>query len=215
MLPIDLTLAAPNLPQEVAEHAAAAAVCQKAKVLLVADMSARNTEARLWAFDLSDPKKPVLVLRTQVAHGAGSADPKHPGFASRFSNVPDSGMTSLGPYRIGQTYVGDHGKSYRLEGLMQGWNTKAYERDVMLHPSNFVGPGRVANSLGCLAVANDVIPKLDKHFRSLTGAAVWVDGPGVPTPKCDDSERTKDPFELPPEWAVALNTNTNACEAHV
>jgi hypothetical protein len=176
--------ALPNLPPVVAEHAAAAVACAATapRALLIADMSEPNRAPRFWAFDLSDPKRPVLVLQSQVAHGYGS-DPGKTGTATRFSDVEGSGMTSLGLYRVANPYVGKHGPSYRLQGLSAS-NAHAWQRDIMLHPAPYVSPTRVSYSAGCAAVAPSTLAALTAHFGTLTGAELWVDGPGVRAPTC-------------------------------
>jgi hypothetical protein len=200
----------PNLPPVVAEHAAAAVACAATppRALLVADMSEPNRAPRFWAFDLSDPKHPVLVLQSQVAHGYGS-DPNRDGQATQFSDVEGSGMTSLGLYRVAGPYVGKHGPSYRLQGLSAS-NAHASQRDVMLHPAPYVSPARVSYSAGCAAVAPATLSALKVHFGTLTGAALWIDGPGVQAPTCAALE----------PWAVAQASSwsayvpdTKACSA--
>jgi len=177
----------PYLPPTVAEHAAAAVACQAdghaPRAVLVADMSRPDREPRLWAFDLSDPKHPQVVLQAKVEHGYGSSDPKNPEMATRFSDVENSGMTSLGLYRVADAYTGKNGASYRLQGL-SATNAHAWDRDIDLHPSQFVTPTSISHSAGCTAVAAATLVALTRHFGTLTGALMWVDGPGVHAPTC-------------------------------
>ncbi len=177
----DLTAAAPHLDPAVAQRAAVAYTCAtergtRADHLLVADMSQPSTTPRLFAFDLSDPAHPMLIKRTRVAHGAGS-DPAKTGKPVRFGNAPESGETSLGLYRVAESYIGVHGKSYRLDGLTRGFNDTARSRAVVLHPAPYVREeGPVGRSLGCPAISPDDFTHLD-HAGALEGALVWVDGP--------------------------------------
>ncbi|HUB46933.1 MAG TPA: murein L,D-transpeptidase catalytic domain family protein [Acetobacteraceae bacterium] len=184
VLPI-LTHAAPDLPAQVAQHAAIAYACEGAenRLLMVADMSQRNTRPRFWAFDVRNPAQPRLLIESRIEHGAGS-DPDKSGYATRFSNADGSGETSLGLYRLTDPYESPtHGRSYHLRGLTPGWNSNAEARDVEFHPSHFVDTDRVDWSLGCLATPMRVIPALEKAVHSLSGAIVWVDGPrAVPLP---------------------------------
>ncbi|MEM7387349.1 MAG: murein L,D-transpeptidase catalytic domain family protein [Verrucomicrobiota bacterium] len=106
----------------------------------------------------SGPKKYL------VAHGS-----KTGGLMARdFSNTVGSHQSSLGLYRVGQHYLGRHGKSCRLHGLEKGRNDKAFERDIVLHPAWYVdykvikdnilegeGP-RIGRSQGCPAVSHQV-----------------------------------------------------------
>jgi hypothetical protein len=181
LAPIALTDVAPQLNGAVAERAAAAYTCAATHTaptehLIVADMSRPSTDDRLWVFDVSDPKHPVLLARTRVAHGAGS-DPGKTGLAVRFGNAPESGETSLGLYRVAEPYVGVHGKSYRLDGLTNGFNDTARHRAVVLHPAAYVrAQGPVGRSLGCPAISEKDFTNLD-HRGALEDALVWVDGP--------------------------------------
>ena len=168
------------------------------KHLLIADMSQPSLSPRLWALDVSNPKAPTLVLQTQVANGYGS-DPQRTGHATRFSNVENSAMTSLGLYRISEPYIGKYGHSYRLTGL-SSTNSNAWVRDVMFHPAPYVSATHVGPSGGCAAVALNVIPTLDKAWGTLTGAFLYISGPGAPTPHC----AALIPWKLPTYWALAL-----------
>jgi hypothetical protein len=192
----------PHLDPQVARQAVAAAVCHAAgqplKRLLIVDMSQPSLSPRLWALDVSDPQAPTLVLQTQVANGYGS-DPQRTGHATRFSNVENSGMTSLGLYEVGESYIGKYGHGYRLTGL-SSTNSNARVRDVMLHPAPYVSATHVGPSGGCAAVPLNVIPKLDKAWGTLTGAFLYISGPGAPTPHC----AALNPWKLPAYWASAL-----------
>jgi len=170
-------------------------------------MSEPNRAPRLWAVDLSHPRHPTLVLQSRVAHGYGS-DPRRTGMATRFSDVEGSGMTSLGLYQVGQAYVGKHGHSYRLAGLSAS-NAHAYEREIMLHPADYVSPTRVSYSAGCAAVSPATLVALDHRFGSMTGALLWIDGPGVQAPTCAALGKPW-PVTLPP-WSS--DGSLKACTA--
>ncbi|QWT22494.1 murein L,D-transpeptidase catalytic domain family protein [Bacillus sp. NP157] len=200
----------PDLPPAIARQAWASAVCGALGFppthLLVADMSQPSLAPRLWVLDLSDPANPVLVLQTQVAHGFGS-DPKRDGHATQFSDLEGSGMTSLGLYRIGAAYIGAHGRSYRLGGLSLT-NAHAFARDVVLHPAAYVLPQHVGHSAGCAAVSAIVLPTLERRWGSLTGAYLYIAGPGLPIPHC--AALNPQPWVLPNEWRRAFATH-DAC----
>ena len=169
---------APSLDASVATRALQAAECalsdgQRVDRLLVVDMGLPSTAKRLWAFDLTD-LKPRLVLHDHVSHGAGS-DPNATGKAQRFSNTPNSNMTSLGLYRVAEAYTGKHGGSRRLDGLTPGFNDKARARAVVMHPASYVGNGRAGRSHGCPAVSPQAMAALEQV--GLTGALLWIDGP--------------------------------------
>jgi hypothetical protein len=176
LLAVALLIAAPRLDPQVAERAATAFTCStetgpSAKRLLIADMSRPSSEQRFWAFDVSDPRHPHVILRTRVAHGSGS-DPANTGVPTTFSNIVDSGMTSLGLYRIAEAYVSDDGRpAFSLDGL-DPTNDNARSRHVVLHPaqSSFVG-----RSLGCPSIDPAAFEKLSKE--RLSGSLLWIDGP--------------------------------------
>ncbi|MBF0544213.1 MAG: murein L,D-transpeptidase catalytic domain family protein [Candidatus Riflebacteria bacterium] len=102
------------------------------------------------------------VVSVRVAHGEGS-DPQDTGFASLFSNVPDSKTSSLGFYLTAEEYNGKHGQSCRLDGL-SSTNSNVRQRGIVIHGANYVEdadvkPGR---SWGCLAVS------MENHSRIVT-----------------------------------------------
>ncbi len=92
-----------------------------------------------------------------VAHGRGS-DPAHTGWLERFSNEPRSNATSAGAYRTGDSYVGAHGHSIRLDGL-DPTNSNAASRAIVVHSAWYVSDemagerGMLGRSQGCFAVA--------------------------------------------------------------
>jgi hypothetical protein len=96
------------------------------KTAFVIDMRIPSYKKRFFICDL---KKDVIIDSGYVAHGTGSET-----FRNQlvFSNVPDSRCTSLGKYKIGGSYTGMYGFSYRLYGLDSS-NSKALERAIVLH----------------------------------------------------------------------------------
>jgi hypothetical protein len=127
--------------------------------LTVIDFSKPSTEPRLWVYDLRERK---LLFEEHVAHGRNS------GFnvATKFSNEPESNMSSLGLYRAAEPYIGKHGYSLRLDGLERGFNDRARERAIVIHGAEYVNEktahaqGRLGRSLGCPAVRPDIAHKL-------------------------------------------------------
>jgi hypothetical protein len=110
----------------------------------------------------------------RVAHGNNSGEL----YATRFSNIPESGMSSLGLYKVLDTYMGDHGKAVRLEGLEPAANGNAFSRDIVLHAADYVSLGyillnlvtfngpRIGRSNGCFVVSpgdiDEVLQKLSR-----------------------------------------------------
>ena len=176
-----LLAAAPSLPVDVAERAAAALTCAALtpRVLVIADMSQHSSAKRLWVLDLS-PDDPTLVLRDWVSHGAGS-DKDRDGLPEAFSNNVDSHQSSLGLYRIAEGYDGKLGASFRLDGLSPGFNDRARERAVVLHPSDYVRPGWAGRSQGCPAVRAEVLERIADDAGD---ALLWIDGGSMLSPGC-------------------------------
>jgi hypothetical protein len=221
----DLTHVAPSLDGGVSRRAEAAYHCaaqsgRQTQTLLIADMSKPSAERRLWVFDLSDPTTPTLILRGRVAHGSGS-DPRRAGVAERFSNAMDSGMTSLGLYRVAERYVGQQGRpAYALDGLDDGFNSAARPRRVVLHPSDYVGErGLVGRSLGCPAVSPQTFQRLAK-LGVEDGALLWIDGPdpslaNAPSLACADGVPAPEPLVCRPSverpwWQVAVGYSSGS-----
>jgi hypothetical protein len=129
----------------------------------VADFSHRSSLPRFHVINLSDG----TATSHLVAHGRGS-DPARTGWLQRFSNQPRSQATSAGAYRTGGGYVGEHGRSLRLEGLDPS-NDNAASRAIVVHAAWYVSTamvghfGMLGRSEGCFAVASSSLGEvLDK-----------------------------------------------------
>lgn len=203
----------PGLSQAVAHRAVDALYCaeehgQEVDKLIVVDMSLKSTTKRLWAFDLAG-RKPRLVVNELVAHGSGS-DKDNDGYAERFSNTPDSNMTSLGLYAIGEKYQGKHGWSRRLDGLFKLFNSKARQRDVVLHSSDYVNPAHVGRSQGCPAIKPATMTALEK--AGLKNAVLWIDGPNADLARtvadCASRYKTRHWHDMPEPWAGLANPSS-------
>ena len=127
--------------------------------LVVIDYSRPSTERRMWVVNMFSG---ALVTRTHVAHGSGS------GAATpfRFSNRVNSNQSSLGVFITGESYIGQHGRALRLDGVEPGINDMARVRNVVFHGSRYVSDwlaersGRIGRSQGCPAVAEDEARRL-------------------------------------------------------
>jgi hypothetical protein len=131
----------------------------RADVLTVIDYTKPSTERRLWVFDLAHTR---IMFEELTAHGKNSGDNQ----AVRFSNAPNSLMTSLGAFLTGDTYIGKHGLSLRLLGLEKGVNDKSMERAIVIHAAAYISDviarnkGRIGRSLGCPAVRPEISRRL-------------------------------------------------------
>ncbi len=134
----------------------------------IVDFAAHSSRDRFWILDMESG----AVRAMHVAHGVGS-DPDGDGYATRFSNVPNSRASSLGHYMTGALYTGKHGRSMRLHGL-SSTNSNALSRAVVVHDSNYVREGnyRAGRSYGCLAVANSEIGPVLSALRG--GALIYA-----------------------------------------
>lgn len=135
------------------------------RYLAVIDFAAHSSKPRLFILDMESGH----VSAYHVAHGKGS-DRKDSGYAGKFSNTPDSKMSSLGFYRTAETYYGAHGRSLRLDGLSSS-NSNARRRAIVVHGADYVHerdkkPGR---SFGCPAVSMSV---RDEVVAALKGGAL-------------------------------------------
>ena len=131
----------------------------RSDILTVIDYTKPSTERRLWVFDLAHTR---VLFEELTAHGKNSGDNR----AVRFSNVPNSLMTSLGAFLTGDTYIGKHGLSLRLQGLEKGVNDKSMERAIVIHAAAYVNDsdaktkGRIGRSWGCPAVRPEISRRL-------------------------------------------------------
>jgi hypothetical protein len=144
------------------------------KYCFLIDMSIHSGRNRFFVYDLQTAQ---IVKRGLVAHGSCH---DLTGFKeASFSNVPNSGCSSLGRYKVGFSYRGNFGKAYKLHGL-DATNSKAFERFVVLHsygcvPDNEIYPVPICTSLGCPMLAPDFLnslkPLIDGSQRPIL---LWI-----------------------------------------
>jgi len=132
-------------------RAVAAGAAVRSDVLTVIDYTRPSNEPRLFVIDV--PKSRVRFVEL-VAHGRDSGG----NAAERFSNAEGSHMSSLGVFRAGDAYRGEHGLSLHLDGLEPGFNDHARDRAIVIHGARYVSTeavaalGRLGRSWGCPAV---------------------------------------------------------------
>lgn len=120
-------------------------------ILTVIDFSLSSTKKRLWVIDLSTN---TILFHSLVSHGMKSGVE----YANSFSNSPDSNKSSLGFYVTGETYMGKHGLSLKLDGQERGINHNARARAVVMHGAEYANPsvlrtqGYLGRSQGCPAI---------------------------------------------------------------
>jgi hypothetical protein len=124
---------------------------QNDHILSIVDFSLPSTKKRLFVIDLLSGK---LLFNTFVSHGRNSGKD----MATEFSNDLNSFKSSLGFFITGNTYVGEHGYSLRLNGIEKGINDNAHSRSIVMHAADYVNEsvikakGYLGRSLGCPAV---------------------------------------------------------------
>jgi hypothetical protein len=152
------------------------------RTLAVIDYSKPSFMKRMAIIELKTGRQSFY----RVAHGKNSGEL----FARRFSDTPESNMSSLGLFRAGEQYYGDHGLALRLDGLDSLRNGNAAKRDIVLHKAGYVsipfillntitfhGP-RIGRSNGCFVVSNRDIGEV---VEKLTGGGfiyAWAGGSG-------------------------------------
>lgn len=136
-------------------------------ILSIADFDQLSTKKRLYIIDLN---KKELLLNTWVAHGQNSGGDE----ATKFSNTNDSFSSSLGFYITGEVYKGIHGKSLKLDGMDEGFNSNARSRSIVVHGAPYVSNGtikalgRLGRSQGCPAVAPELADKVINTIEDKT-----------------------------------------------
>lgn len=140
---------------------------QDNSILTIVDFNKSSCSKRMWIIDLQNA---TLLLNTWVAHGQGSGDD----MPNQFSNIDSSHQSSLGFYVTGEIYNGKHGRSLRLDGMDNGFNSNARSRDVVVHAADYVSQevinstGRLGRSFGCPAVSPELAPKIINLIKDKT-----------------------------------------------
>ncbi len=134
-----------------------------ARYAILVDYDRPIQQERLWVLDLNTNE---VILTSKTSHAANSDDGN--GYATTFSNVPSSNISSLGMFKTGDTYHGQWGYSLRLHGLEPGINDKALERYIVIH-SYEVCP---IYSLGCIVTS----PETNRQLIELTkgGSLLYI-----------------------------------------
>ncbi len=145
------------VPRALLERAVAYFDANKATIpnqsyVTVVDFRPHSREKRFFVIDM----KTGAVRAHVTAHGKMS-DPEFTGYATAFSNEPESNKSSLGFAITGETYSGSHGRSLRLEGLSPT-NDNMFDRAIVIHSASYVveGSDKQGRSLGCFVLDEEV-----------------------------------------------------------
>ena len=137
------------------------------------DMRLPSGKNRFFVYNL---EKDSVEMAGLVAHGSGSDNGSND---LSFSNMAKSNCTSLGKYKIGQSYSGKFGLAYKLHGLDKT-NSKAFERYVVLHahacvPNDEIAPLPICQSWGCPTVSPAFLVQLKKYMdKSEAPILLWI-----------------------------------------
>lgn len=137
------------------------------------DMRLPSGKNRFFVYNLL---KDSLEASGLVTHGKGSQSESG---SLVFSNMPNSNCTSLGKYKIGTSYNGNFGLSYKLMGLDKT-NSRALDRAVVLHsyygvPTTEVYPASICVSEGCPAVSAPFFTQLKGYMEeSQEPILLWI-----------------------------------------
>jgi hypothetical protein len=104
------------------------------KYAIIIDYDRAVWRKRLWVIDLSSKE---IVLCSKVSHAWNSGIL----WPNKFSNTPQSKLSSIGTFKTLGTYESNYGKGIyklgmRLQGLEQGKNDKVLQRNIVFHSSN-------------------------------------------------------------------------------
>jgi len=134
-------------------------------LLSIVDLSQSSNSKRLYIIDMDNK---IVLFNTYVAHGRNSGDE----YAHSFANIPESFKSSLGFYVTGNTYIGAHGLSMRLQGVEKGINDYAEQRSIVMHGAPYVSEafirknGRLGRSQGCPAVSVELCNPIVMSIKS-------------------------------------------------
>lgn len=141
------------------------------------DMSIHSGQNRFFVWNF---KKKKVEFSGLVCHGVGK---NSTGSKPVFSNVVNSGCTSLGKYKVGSKAHSKYGINihYKLHGL-DSTNNNAYKRFVVLHsfdpvPAFPIYPAHLymGMSLGCPVVSNAMMQKLDSLLsKQKKSVLMWI-----------------------------------------
>jgi hypothetical protein len=152
---------------------------QNKKIITIIDFSKPSTKERFFVIDL---KNKLILYKTLVAHGRNSGE----NMADSFSNNSESLKSSLGFFLTGETYVGKHGYSLKLDGLEPGINDNARQRTIVIHGADYVSAsfarqyGRLGRSWGCPALPVDNSREIIDKISQGSCLFIYGDDPDYP-----------------------------------
>lgn len=142
------------------------------QICFLIEMNLPSGQNRFFIYDL---KKDSVINAGLVAHGNCF---QYWLEGRKYNNVVGGGCTSLGRYRIGGSYQGKFGYSYKLYGLDTS-NNNAFERTVVLHSHSCVPESptedEICQSNGCPTVSPGFLEALKPIInRSGKPVLLWI-----------------------------------------
>ncbi len=136
------------------------------------DMSLPSGQIRLFVYDIV---KDTIQDSGLVTHGRCN---KLWLEGRKYSNEPGCGCTSLGKYKIGNSYYGRFGLAYKLYGLDKT-NNNAFKRFVVLHSHECVPETEVQDEIcqsdGCPTVSPQFLQQLKPVInQSSKPILLWI-----------------------------------------
>jgi len=142
------------------------------RICFLVDMSIPSGQSRFFVYDLKNDS-----VRNQglVTHGRCNENWLE---GRKYGNTVGCGCTSLGKYRIGNSYNGRFGLAFKLYGLDKT-NDKAFERFVVLHSHSCVPETDVRDEIcqsdGCPTVSPGFLQQLKPIIeRSGKPVLLWI-----------------------------------------
>jgi len=142
------------------------------QICFLVDMNLPSGQNRFFVYDL---KKDTVKNAGMVTHGRCNQQWLE---ERRYSNEEGSGCTSLGKYKIGNSYIGRFGLAYKLYGLDKT-NSNAFNRYVVLHAHDCVPETEVKDEIcqseGCPTVSPNFLQELKPIIKeSSKPILLWI-----------------------------------------
>ena len=162
----------PSVSAEAVSQALAAVQTQtggplRQGTLIIVDYSQPSQRRRLAVMDLASGR---IVQYSRTAHGKNSGGV----WTDTFSNTEGSLQSSLGLFKVAESFSGKHGLSLRLIGLDPEKNSNALRRGIIVHAApyasaksmllNWRSGFRLGRSEGCFALADDDFVELSRQL---------------------------------------------------
>lgn len=141
-------------------------------VCFLIDMSLPANRKRFFVYNL---KEDTIVNSGLVTHGNCN---QYWLEGRKYGNEVGCGCTSLGKYKIGNSYYGRFGLAFKLYGL-DATNSNAFKRYVVLHSHSCVPDKEVVEEIcqsnGCPTVSPQFLKKLEEIIKGVSKPVMlWI-----------------------------------------